>query len=250
MTAHRIVSLAPSATAILTAIGVGGSIVGATAHCDTDAPTIGGWLTPDRDRLAAADPTVIFTADALQADLAADLSADGYRVCHVEPTTLDEVFASFRTVGAAVDRAAAAEALIGVDRARVAAVRTAVAGRERPVVYAEEWGRPPMAAGNWVPEAIAAAGGRYPFVAPGDRSARVDGETVEAAAPDLVVLHHCGAGERTDPAVFTDRPWGVDAPVEVIHDDLLNQPSPRLIDGIVALAQLCHPEVTMAAPIA
>ena len=250
MTAHRIVSLAPSATAILSAIGVGHAVVGATAHCDSDAPTIGGWLTPDRERLAAADPSVIFTADALQADLAADLTEDGYRVCHVEPTTLDGVFRSFRSVGAAVDEQAAAEALIDVERARVAAVRTAVEGREPPVVYAEEWGRPPMAAGNWVPEAIAAAGGRYPFVAPGDRSARVDAETVEAADPDLVVLHHCGAGERTDPAVFRDRSWDVDAPVQVIHDDLLNQPSPRLIDGIVTLAQLCHPDVTVAAPVA
>jgi iron complex transport system substrate-binding protein len=250
MCAHRIVSLAPSATAILTAIGAGESIVGATAHCDTDVPTIGGWLTPDRTRLEAADPTVIFTADALQADLAADLADDGYRVCHVEPTTLDEVFNSFRTVGAAVDREAAAEALIEMDRARVDAVRRAVAGRESPVIYAEEWGRPPMAAGNWVPEAIAAAGGRYPFVAPGHRSTRVDAETVQAADPDLVVLHHCGSGDRTDPTVFTDRAWDVEAPVEVIHDDLLNQPSPRLIDGIVTLARLCHPEATAAAAVA
>ena len=250
MTTHRIVSLAPSATAILAAIDAEDAIVGATAHCDTDAPTIGGWLTPDRDRLARADPSIVFTADALQADLVDILRADGYQVCHVEPTTLDEVFRSFLTVGSAVDRREEAEALIRRERARVAAVRTAVDGRSRPVVYAEEWGRPPMAAGNWVPDAIAAAGGRYPFVDPGERSARVDAGTVEDVDPDLVVLHHCGAGERTDPSVFSDRSWVVDAPVEVLHDDLLNQPSPRLIDGIVALAQLCHPEAKLAAPVA
>ncbi len=99
-----------------------------------------------------------------------------------------------------------------------------------------------MAAGNWVPDAVRAAGGRYPFVDPGERSREVAGEVVEAADPDHVVLHVCGRGERSDPDAVRSREWAIDAPIHVVDDDLLNQPSPALIDGVERLAELLHPE--------
>jgi iron complex transport system substrate-binding protein len=100
-----------------------------------------------------------------------------------------------------------------------------------------------MAAGNWVPDAVRAAGGRYPFVDPGERSREVDLAAVERATPDHVVVHVCGHGDRIDPATVEERDWAVDAPVHVIDDSLLNQPSPALIDGVERLARLFHPEI-------
>ncbi|MFC6770843.1 cobalamin-binding protein, partial [Halorubrum pallidum] len=52
-----------------------------------------------------------------------------------------------------------------------------------------------------------------------------------------------GHGERVDPASIAGRDWSVDAPVHVIDDSLLNQPSPALIDGIERLARTFHPDV-------
>jgi iron complex transport system substrate-binding protein len=95
-----------------------------------------------------------------------------------------------------------------------------------------------MAAGNWVPEAVEAAGGRYPFNAPGVRSAVVDRDAVTRADPDHVVVHHCGFGTAAT-ADVVER-WDLDAEVHVIDDSLLNQPSPLLIDGIELLAEQFH----------
>lgn len=94
-----------------------------------------------------------------------------------------------------------------------------------------------------VPDAVRAAGGRYPFVDPGERSREVDLAAVERATPDHVVVHVCGHGDRIDPATVEERDWAVDAPVHVIDDSLLNQPSPALIDGVERLARLFHPEI-------
>ena len=262
-TADRIASLAPSATATLSAMGAGDAVVGVTTHCPLDRPHVGGWLNPDYDRLADLDPDLVCTADPLQADIRDDLVERGYDVCHVEPSTLDAVIESFRTLGAAVGRPGAGAELAAEARDRLAAVRERVPGPERsptrsqesnatdthagtdtddsrPVVYCEEWGDPPMAAGNWVPDAVAAAGGRYPFCDPGDRSQEVTRDRVERADPEHVVIHHCGHGEAADPDILADRGWDLDADVHVLDDDLLNQPSPALLDGIETLFGLFH----------
>ncbi|QLG26224.1 cobalamin-binding protein [Halorarum halophilum] len=239
--AIRVVSLAPSATATVTAMGAGDAVVGVTAYCDhDDAEILGGWLNADPDRVAALDPDVVLTNDALQRDLREDLRDCGLDVHHREPRTLEDVFESMAAVGDAIGRPDAGERLARECEERVERVRDAVAGRDRPVVYCEEWSDPPMAAGNWVPEAVAAAGGRYPFVDPGDRSREVDDGEVPLADPDYVVLHVCGAGDRSDPAVVDERDWDLDAAVHTFDDDLLNQPSPRLVDGVEALAGELH----------
>jgi iron complex transport system substrate-binding protein len=255
--------LAPSATATLSAMGASDAVVGVTVHCPLDRPQIGGWLTPDYDRLADLDPAVVCTADPLQADIRDDLVGRGYDVCHVNPDRLDAVIESFRTLGRAVGRPDAGAELATEARDRLAAVRERVPGAEsgpnrsegsdaadigagtdtddpRPVVYCEEWGDPPMAAGNWVPDAVAAAGGRYPFCDPGERSREVTRDRVERADPEHVVIHHCGHGDAADPDILADRGWDIDADVHVLDDDLLNQPSPALFDGIETLAGLFH----------
>jgi iron complex transport system substrate-binding protein len=239
---RRTVSLAPAATATLDAMDATDGLVGVTAHCDVerDLPVVGGWLNPDLDRVDELDPDLVLTSDALQSSVRDALDERGHEVVHLAPTTLPAVVESFETLGAAVGRPEAGASLAADARDRLARVRQRVAGRQRPVVYCEEWSDPPMAAGNWVPEAVAAAGGRYPFRDAGERSGEVAAETVEAVDPDHVVLHVCGKGERVDPAVVEARGWDLDAAVHVLHDDLLNQPSPRLLDGVETLAARLH----------
>ncbi|MFC7186152.1 cobalamin-binding protein [Halorubrum yunnanense] len=253
MTAPRVVSLAPSATATVTALGGAEALVGVTGHCDPPAdagsahgetpPTaVGGWLNPDLDRVADLDPDAVLTSDGLQADLADRCRERGFDVRHREPATLGEAVEGFAARGADVGEPAAGTELTEESRERLDRVAEAVADRPRPTVYCEEWSDPPMAAGNWVPDAVRAAGGRYPFVEPGERSREVDLASVEAADPDRLVVHVCGRGDRVDPATVAERDWAVDAPVHVIDDSLLNQPSPALIAGVERLAELFHPE--------
>jgi iron complex transport system substrate-binding protein len=245
----RVVSLAPSATATVDALGASDRLVGVTHHCEglseaagsgIDAPAVGGWLNPDYERVAGLDPDLVLTSDALQRDVRDELQDRGFEVAHHEPATLDDVIESFASIGAVVGAPDAGTELARESRARIAALR-ANSPADGAVVYCEEWSDPPMAAGNWVPDVVEAAGGEYPFVEAGDRSREIDAEVVEAADPDHVVVHICGKGDRVDPD-FDARGWDLDAAVHVVDDSLLNQPSPRLLDGIERLADACSAE--------
>nr|WP_251344229.1 helical backbone metal receptor [Haloplanus sp. GDY1] len=240
MPPRRVVSLSPAATATLRELGAADRLVGVTSHCrvdDGDPAVLGGWLNPDLDRLAALDPDLVCTGDALQAEVRDAIRDRGLDVHHTDATTLDGVIEGFAALGRAVGRPDAGERLAARSRERLDRLRERTSG-ERPTVYCEEWADPPMAAGNWVPEVVAAAGGRYPFVDPGERSRRVERSAVEAADPDHAVLHLCGRGTDVDPATITDRDWDVGPAVHVVDDALLNQPSPNLIDGAERLADL------------
>jgi iron complex transport system substrate-binding protein len=249
----RLVSLAPSATATLAAMDAEVTLVGVTVHCDRDAvdgdpERIGGWLNPDYDRIEALNPELVLTSDPLQRDLRDDLRDRGLSVIHREPSTLAEAVDGFADLGEAVGAPAAGDALAATSRDRLQRVRSAVAAEPRPTVYCEEWSNPPMVAGNWVPEAVDAAGGEYPFSDPGERSREVDAAEVRAADPDHVVLHLCGHGQAVDPETFRERGWAPDAAVHVVDDAVLNQPSPRLLDGVERLAALFHGEDVLASP--
>jgi iron complex transport system substrate-binding protein len=224
-------------------------LVAATHHCDVSGvERVGGWLNPNLDRLDELDPDLVVTADALQAELRDDLRERGHAVHHVDATTLSEVVASFESLGRAVGCPETSARLTSEARACLDRVREAVAGRDRPVVYCEEWSDPPMAAGNWVPEAVETAGGRYPFVDSGERSREVSVAEVEVAGPEHVFLHVCGHGDSVDPATVAERDWDLPAvesgQVHVIDDSLLNQPSPKLIDGIEEVAATLHPDTS------
>ena len=244
----RVVSLAPSATATLDAAGLAERVVGTTVHATLDRPVVGGWLNPDFDRIAALDPDVLCTCDDLQRDIADEARDRGFDVCHLTPTTLADVFDTFPTLCEVAGDVDAGRSLATDCRGHLDSVAEALDDDARPTVYCEEWADPPMAAGNWVPDVVRAAGGSYPFSDAGERSREITREAVERAAPDHVVLHPCGKGERGDPAAFAARDWGVDADVHVVDDSLLNQPSPALMGGIDRLARCFHPNADLPDP--
>ena len=226
----RIVSLLPSTTEILFAIGAGDEVVGVTFECDfppeartrriVSTSAIPSGLTPAgidayvagamsrgedlyhlaADALAELDADLVVTQD-LCAVCAVDVSvvddALSYLGCRadvltIDPHTMDEVFESILTLGRATDRVAAATDLVSSLRSRLDAVRARVAGRPRPRVMLLEWTDPPYAPGHWVPEMIEAAGGECLLGKPGARSERVLWESVHEAAPDVVVVAPCG----------------------------------------------------------
>jgi len=237
----RVVSLAPSATATVSALGGRDRLVGVTHHDEVDdVPAVGGWLNPEYARVADLDPDVVLTSDALQREVRDELRERGFGVAHREPATLEDVLASFAAIGDAVGLPEAGAELEAAARDHVESVRDQTPDKG-PVVYCEEWSDPPMAAGNWVPDVVEAAGGRYPFVDAGDRSTEITAGDVEAADPDHVVVHVCGKGDRVDPD-FEGRGWRLDADVHVVDDSLLNQPSPRLLEGLELLADRFHGE--------
>jgi iron complex transport system substrate-binding protein len=226
----RIVSLLPSTTEILFAIGAGEDVVGVTFECDfpaeartrrivstsamphgltpaeIDAYVVGAMSRGEdlyhlaADALAELDADLVVTQD-LCAVCAVDVSvvddALSYLGCRAEvltidPHTLDEVFSSIETLGRATGHDSEAFELLTSLRSRLDAVRARVAGRPRPRVMLLEWTDPPYAPGHWVPEMVEAAGGECLLGEPGARSERVRWETVHEAAPDVIVVAPCG----------------------------------------------------------
>jgi iron complex transport system substrate-binding protein len=227
----RLVSLLPSATEIVYALGLGDDLAGVTFECD-EPPTartdkvvvVGGrdtsGMTPgDIDRyvraqLAAGEDLYTLHARAL-AGLAPDLilTQDLCRVCALpsgqvsdaltylgcradvltlDPHSLDDVLDSILVVGQRAGVADRAERLVGELRARLARVAASVAGWGRPRVAVVEWVDPPFSAGHWVPDLVAAAGGEAVVARPGAASVQTSWADIAAAGPDLVVLAPCG----------------------------------------------------------
>jgi iron complex transport system substrate-binding protein len=228
----RIVSLLPSTTEILFAIGAGADVVGVTFECDHPAEArtrtivstsaMPEGLAPaeidafvakavaagedlyhlDEGALAGLDADLVVTQD-LCAVCAVDVSVVGDALAHlgctadvltIDPYSLDEVFESFLTLGRATGRLDAATALVESQRARLDAVRSRVAALPRLRVMLLEWTDPPYAPGHWMPEMIDAAGAEPLLGTPGARSERVTWEAIRAARPELVVAAPCGFG--------------------------------------------------------
>ncbi len=234
----RIVSLIPSATEILFAVGAGDEVVGVTFECDhppearsrrvVSNTALPEGLTPaqidaevsarvaagediyrlDAGALAELDPEVIVTQDLCAVCAVSVAGVDealDHLGCHAEvitldPMTLEEVLGSILRVGEVTGRTEAARQLVGELRARLAAVATAVAGRPRPRIAVLEWTDPPYSSGHWVPDMVAAAGATSVLGAAGERSRRIGWGEVAAGRPDLVVVAPCGY--RLDPAAL------------------------------------------------
>jgi iron complex transport system substrate-binding protein len=227
----RLVSLLPSATEIVYALGLGGDLVGVTFECDEPPAArsektivVGGrdtrGMTPReidsyvRAQLAAGADLYTLHARAL-ADLRPDLilTQDLCRVCalpsgHVDealgylgcqadvlsldPHSLDEVLDSILEVGRRTGVPDRAGRLVDDLRARLARIAAAVAGRRRPRVAVVEWVDPPFTAGHWIPDLVGAAGGQPVAAHPGVLSAATNWAAVATAAPDLIVVAPCG----------------------------------------------------------
>ena len=227
----RLVSLLPSATEIVYALGLGDELAGVTFECDEPPAAraektivVGGLDTKAmapgdidryvRSRLAAGEDLYTLHARAL-AGLAPDLilTQDLCRVCALpsgqvsdaldylgcqadvltlDPHTLDEVLDSIMAVGQRAGVPERAAALVAGLRARLATVAAGVAGLGRPRVAVIEWVDPPFTAGHWVPDLVSAAGGRAVAARPGVPSVQTSWPAIAAAGPDLVVVAPCG----------------------------------------------------------
>lgn len=120
----------------------------------------------------------------------------GARVLSQDPRTVGEVLDDVRALADVIDRWSEGEALLEDAAERIDAVREAVAGAPAPRVAAVEWLDPPFAAGHWTPQLIEWAGGEDVLGFAGEPSFATDWDAVAAARPDVVVVMPCGYDAR------------------------------------------------------
>jgi len=228
----RIISLLPSATEIVAALGLAHHLVGRSHECDFPAgvetlPPCSSTKVPadgtsyeidervkqivaeglsvyrvDADRLRELRPDVILTQTqcAVCAVTPRDLEQAlcswvglAPTVVSLEPNNLDDVWNDIRRVGETLGVSSKANELIDGARGRLEAIRArAKTAQSRPSVAAIEWMGPLMAGGNWMPELIEIAGGQSLFARAGEHSPWLDWSALAAADPEVILLLPCG----------------------------------------------------------
>jgi len=227
----RLVSLLPSATEIVYALGLGEQLVGVTFECDEPAAArsektvvVGGrdtrgmtageidsyvraQLAAGRDlytlhaqALAALEPDLILTQDlcrvcalpSAHVEDALDYLGCQAEVLSLDPHSLADVFDSIQAVGARTCVPDRAAQLVSDLQARLALVGARVAGRGLPRVAVVEWVDPPFTAGHWIPDLVSAAGGQPVAARPCEASVPTTWQDITAADPDYVVVAPCG----------------------------------------------------------
>ncbi|MBT3928947.1 MAG: cobalamin-binding protein [Rhodospirillaceae bacterium] len=288
----RIVSLLPSATEIVAALGLGDRLVGRSHECDYPAAVaalpvctrprlaldgssaeIDAQISDfagqalslyelDMDALSAARPTHIVTQDQcevcavslkdVEAALAKDLQGP-VEIVSLSPMRLGEVWASIRQAGRALgtDADDFCRSLTG-RIARIAAGGMDMPGSP-PSVATIEWCDPLMAAGNWLPELVAIAGGNNLLGDAGAHSPKFEFADLCNADPDIIVFMPCGydlaktAAQAED--LVDDPAWAALSAVAngqvyaVDGSAYFNRPGPRLVESAEILAEICHPDL-------
>lgn len=245
---QRIVSLAPSITEILFALGAGDRVAGVTSYCDYPPEArqkipVGDTLKPSVEKIVAlkADLVIISTASQIEASFR-KLEELLIPVYVTNPRSVDEVVESIDKIGELIDARNQAHQLTDELRRRITTVEARVAQASRPSVLAI-LGTDPLitaGAGSFITDLINRAGARSISEEEKGDYPQYSIETVVAKRPDIILLQAGGnelsARLRQTPAARSDRVYHID-------DDLLLRPGPRIVKGLEQLAAKFHPEV-------
>jgi iron complex transport system substrate-binding protein len=254
---QRIVSLAPSVTEILFALGVGDRVIGVSSHCDYPPEAaaierIGTFLQPNVERILARRPDlVIGVPSPSNRGSVEQLEMLGARVLIVNPELIDEILAAIRTIAAAVGEPARGEDLVARIEREIAAVTARVAGAPRRRVLMLVGRSPFIAAGSgtYQDQLITLARGENLGAAAGPRWPNVGLEFIVARAPEVIIDASMGSEEAPDragalafwddfptiPAVGERRIYG-----HGIYE--LLRPGPRVARTLETVARFVHPE--------
>jgi len=246
------VSLQPSATVILAAIGKLDRLVACTKYCVDVCPEISNYgvtivadsWTANTSEIVAAQPDLVIAAVPYQEKALTEILKSGARFLGLAPKTLADIHTDVATIAGIVGAFDRGEKVIQEMQQEVETVRGRTNGAKRPRVFCEEWGKPLISSQPWVAELVAAAGGVFV----GNPGKQTSSEAVLLENPDILVAAWCGAGDRVPlKKIIRDRGWedvraAKEGKVYCIRDEFLNTPAPTLTLGLRALAAAIHPD--------
>jgi iron complex transport system substrate-binding protein len=252
-TPRRIVSLQPSATVILAALGELDRVVACTKYCADVVPELAlrhpiiladSW-TADADQIVAAQPDLVIASVPYQEKAVIEILKSGARFLGLAPKSLADIYLDIATIAGMVGASDRGQRVIAGMEQQIEQVSARTAGLPRPRVFCEEWGKPLIASQAWVAELVEAAGGEF-VGAPGRQ---ISAEEVIRMDPDIVIAAWCGAGDRVPlEKIVRERNWqgsraARTSRVYCIRDEHLNTPAPTLLRGLDALASAIHPDL-------
>ncbi len=258
--AQRIVSMAPSATELLYAVGAGSQMVGRDSFSDypeeaLSLPDIGGSMGDySYEAVAALNPDLVIAAEINTPDQVKALEDLGLTVFYIKnPTTFDDLFLIIQTVGQLTGHQAEAGTLVTSLSDRVQAVTTTIAqASTTPVVFYELDGSDPAkpwtsGPGTFMDQLITMAGGKNVGASLQSSWAQISVEELIVQNPDILLLGD-GAYGMTADQVAARTGWADIKAVKenkifTFDDNLVSRAGPRLVEGLETLAKLIHPEL-------
>jgi iron complex transport system substrate-binding protein len=259
--AQRVISLAPSNTEILFALGAGDQTIARDSLSDyppeaTSLTDIGStWETLNLEQLVALQPDLVLAAGIQSPEQVKAMEQAGLTVFLVpNPTTLEDLYINLENVGRLLGREAEAQALVAQLKKRVATVDEKIATvTDRPTVFyeldASQDASKPWTAGpgSFHDALIARAGGKNIAATLSSAWAQMSIEEIVQADPDYILLGDAKWG--VTPEAVGQRPgWENLSAVKAgrvlpFDDDLISRPGPRLVEGLEALARILHPDL-------
>jgi cobalamin transport system substrate-binding protein len=246
-TPRRIVSLAPSVTETLFALGLGSRVVGVTTFCDYPPEAlaiekIGDTMRPSVEKIVALKPDLVIASTASQLEeYVKRLDELGIPVYVSSPRDLDGVLDSILRVSEVAGVPARGRSLTDQLRGRIERVQSRVAGRRKPRVLILLGTSPLITAGgsSFINDLVARAGGES--ITAGQRAEypQYSLEAAVAGQPEAILLQ---AAEADLPAPLLKTPAVRDGRVFRLDDALLLRPGPRIVDALEQLAAKLHPE--------
>jgi iron complex transport system substrate-binding protein len=256
---QRIVSLSPSNTEILFALGLGDKVVGVTEYCDypeaaKTKPQVGGFSTVDIEKVVSLEPDLVLASRIHSKTVIPALEKLNLTVVALTPSSLPELLDSITMVGKITGQNKEASELINNLSTRIEAVADKIKTLppdEMPRVFYITWHDPLMTAGTGTlaDYVISSAGGQnIALDISGDKAINL--ETVIYRDPQVIVASvDMGSGEdlpwqylQTEPrlkntqALLNDRIYKIDG-------NLIHRPGPRIVDALEQMAQFIHPEL-------
>ena len=254
---QRLVSLAPSNTEILFALGLGDKVVGVTDFCDYPEEAkaieqVGTYFEPNIEMIFSLSPDLVLAIPDVP-EVVAKLEELGIPALILDPSDLEGILADIQLVGQATGAEREADALVAEMKERIAAV-TGKAGevKERRKVFCEidatdpskPWASGP---GSFMDAMIHLSGGTNVAADADSPWPQLSAEEIIAKDPEIIILADSKYGVTAESV--RERPgWGVITAVKEgaiydIDDDLISRPGPRIVDGLETVARIIHPEL-------
>jgi len=251
---QRIISLAPSHTETLYALGLGDRVAGVTEFCNyppeaAEKPQVGGFSDVDLEMTVGLEPDLVLATSLHVAEVVPALQERGVTVFVVDPQTVLEVLGSIRTIGRITGRIEEAQALVTQMQERIDAVQEKVEDAPRPRVF---WELGPelytAGPGSFINDLILMAGGENVAADAESPWPQLTVEAIILKDPDVVVLADHNYGQTAE--MVAERPgWDEISAVkegnviEITDDDIVSRPGPRVVEGLEFLARAFHPHL-------
>lgn len=248
-----IVSLAPSITEILFALGLGDKVAGVTEFCNYPPeaqakPKVGGYADVNIEKLLSLNPDLVLVSSIHMSQVLPELEKLGLTAAVIDAHDIPQVLESIMLVGKMTGKEKEAEALVAEMQKRIDAVARAVEGRKKPRVFwelsSDLWTVGP---GSFVHDIIVRAGGEN--IATGQPYLQITSEAIISADPEVIILADHPYGE--DAGTVAKRPgWDKITAVkegriiELTQEqvDIVSRPGPRVVDALELVAKILHPD--------